>query len=176
MKVFRSRTGRVLGWVWLVFAAVNFVDLALRGRDKASLVVTAVLLLTCGIAYVVGLRPRVRGDETGVTVDNPFRTTAIPWRAVRRIGTGRTLFFEYGEARVESWAVQVSARKAAAASRAKPEDLASRTPVTFAAQELEELRAAAPAIPGTEARSTWSVPALAAVLAPLALLVITALV
>ncbi|ROO90118.1 PH (Pleckstrin Homology) domain-containing protein [Actinocorallia herbida] len=176
MKVFRSRTGWVLGWVWLVFAAVNFVDLALRGRDKASLIVTAVLLLTCGLAYVMGLRPAVRGDETGVSIENPFKTTRLPWSTVRKIGTGRALSFDHAGGHIDSWAVQVSARKAATAARASPEDLASRTPVTFAAEQLEELRNAAPAAPTAEPRPTWSIPALAAVLAPLALLVIAALV
>ncbi|MDX6744515.1 PH domain-containing protein [Actinocorallia sp. A-T 12471] len=149
---------------------MNFVDLGLRGRDKTALVVAIVLALTCGVAYVMGLRPKVRGDAEGVTVDNPLRTTRLPWGSVRRITTGRALGFDHVAGHTESWAVQVSARKAANASRAKPEDLASRTPVTFAADELETLRTAHKTNDGTP-QTTWSIPALAALLVPLAALI-----
>ncbi|MFD0854100.1 PH domain-containing protein, partial [Actinomadura adrarensis] len=63
----RSTPGRVAAWAWIAFSALNLIDIAVRGRDMASLVMTTLLLFGCGIAYVLGLRPAVVADEDGVT-------------------------------------------------------------------------------------------------------------
>lgn len=179
MKPLRSAPGLIVGWVWLAIAAVNLVDLAVRGRDRASAVAAAVLVLTCGLVYALCLRPRVTAGETALHVHNPFRTTRLPWDEITEIDSGRVLTVSYEGGRVGSWAVQVSGRAAARAKKAKPDpglpqglaaQAAGRTVVDFAAERLNEVRARSHG--GGEVAVTWAWPALLAVLAPLAALVV----
>jgi Bacterial PH domain len=151
-RVFRSSAARVGGWAWLVFAAANLVDLALHGRDSASAIAAAVLLLGCGIAYVVGLRPRIVADETGVRMHNPLRDVVVPWPALRKITSPDSLRLTFtgpgGEEReARSWVLQASPRDRARADRraargqadAIARYLENRTPADFAAEQLTEL-------------------------------------
>jgi hypothetical protein len=198
-RVFRSTAALVGGWAWMVFAAVNFVDLAVRGRDTDALLAAAVLLLGCGIAYVLGLRPRVVGDETGVRVHNPLRDVVVPWPALKEITAPGSVRVSYtgpdGEPHEAStWVLQTSPRERAKADRRAartPHDavaryIETRTPADFAAEQLTELadahRRPARTQPGPEptdltdtaapptGRATWSIPALAALAGPALLL------
>jgi hypothetical protein len=82
---FRSPTAVVVWIVWLLFAAANWIDLAVRGRDHGSVVAAAILLLVTGIAYVTAQRPRIIADDAGVTVRNPLRDHQIGWTAVTKV-------------------------------------------------------------------------------------------
>jgi hypothetical protein len=150
--VFRSTAARVGGWVWLVFAAANLVDVAIRGRDFAAVIAAVVLLLGCGVAYVIGLRPRVEADETGLRVHNPLRDVVVPWPALLEITAPDSLLIAYtgpdGERhQTRSWVLQTSPRARAKAERRAartPEDkigryVEDRTPADFAAEQLTEL-------------------------------------
>jgi len=81
-QTFRSPTALVVWIVWLLFAVGNWVDLAVQGRDHASVVAAAILLLATGAAYVTAQRPRVIVDDGGVTIKNPVRDHRISWAAV----------------------------------------------------------------------------------------------
>ena len=81
-QTFRSPTALVVWVVWLLFAAGNWIDLAVQGRDHASVVAAAVLLLATGAAYVTAQRPRVIVDDAGMTIKNPVRDHRISWAAV----------------------------------------------------------------------------------------------
>ena len=63
VQTFRSPTALVVWVVWLLFAAANWVDLAVQGRDHTSVVAAALLLLATGFAYVTAQRPRIISDE-----------------------------------------------------------------------------------------------------------------
>jgi hypothetical protein len=138
----------------MAFAALNFIDIAVRGRDAASLVMAALLLLGCGIAYVLGLRPAVVADEGGFTVRNPLRDVRVPWPASKKIEAGEALTFRFeaedvGERKVKAWVLtssprsQAKAERRAARDRSIPEAHAvrvkGRTPVTYAAEQLNEI-------------------------------------
>jgi Bacterial PH domain len=84
-QTFRSPTAIILWWVWLLFAAANLVDLAVQGRDHASLVAAAILLLATGGAYVAAQRPRIIADDAGITIRNPLRDHHIGWAGVTRV-------------------------------------------------------------------------------------------
>ena len=84
-QVFRSPTAVVVWVVWLLFAVGNWIDLAVQGRDHASAVAAAVLLLATGAAYVTAQRPRVIADSSGVTVRNPLRDHRIGWAEVAEV-------------------------------------------------------------------------------------------
>jgi hypothetical protein len=71
--------------VWLLFAAANWVDLAVQGRDHISAVAAALLLLATGFAYVAAQRPRIIADDAGITVRNPLRDHRIGWAGVTEV-------------------------------------------------------------------------------------------
>ena len=78
MTTIRSTAGRVAAYAWLMFAALNFVDLVVGITGEPDLLADgvrdrALLLLGCGIAYTVGLRPAIVADEAALTVRNPLR-------------------------------------------------------------------------------------------------------
>src|SRR5690349_22257788 len=82
---FRSTTAVIVWVVWLLFAVANWIDLAVQGRDKGSVIAAAVLLLATGVAYVTAQRPRVVADDAGITVRNPFRDHRVGWPGVTRV-------------------------------------------------------------------------------------------
>jgi hypothetical protein len=84
-QVFRSPTAVVVWVVWLLFAVGNWIDLAVQGRDHASAVAAAILLLATGAAYVTAQRPRVIADSGGVTVRNPLRDHRVGWAEVAKV-------------------------------------------------------------------------------------------
>src|ERR1700732_1533754 len=84
-QVFRSVTGIIVWWVWVLFAAANLIDLAVQGRDRLSLVAAAILALVTGIAYVIAQRPRIIADTAGVTIVNPLRDHHVGWAGVTKV-------------------------------------------------------------------------------------------
>ena len=85
LQVFRSPTAAVAWVVWLLFAVGNWIDLAVQGRDHASAVAAATLLLATGVAYVTAQRPRIIADKSGMTVRNPLRDHRIGWPGVDKV-------------------------------------------------------------------------------------------
>lgn len=84
-QTFRSATAVAIWWVWLLFAVANWIDLAVQGRDKESLVAAAILLLVTGVAYDTAQRPRIIADDIGVTIRNPLRDYRVGWARVTKI-------------------------------------------------------------------------------------------
>jgi Bacterial PH domain len=82
---FRSATAVIVWVLWLLFAAANWIDLAVQGRDRGALIAAAVLLLATGIGYVTAQRPRVIADDAGMTISNPLRDHRVGWPAVAKI-------------------------------------------------------------------------------------------
>lgn len=81
-QVFRSPAAVVIWWLWALFALANLVDLAVQGRDRASLVATFILLLVTGIVYVTAYRPRIVAGDGDLVIVNPFRDHRVGWPAV----------------------------------------------------------------------------------------------
>lgn len=159
-RVFRQGAARFFAWVWLVFAAANFVDLIWHGRDVASLVAAAALLLGCGIAYAIGLRPRIVADDEAVHLHNLLRDVHLPWRAVERIEGGDAVYVHADGRRFRAFVLQTSPRNRARAEikarreQRKPPDpvaeyIRGRTPTDFAVEQLCELADRSRRSPGT---------------------------
>jgi hypothetical protein len=120
-QTFRSTTALVVWVVWVLFAVGNWIDLAVQGRDHASVVAAAILLLATGVAYVTALRPRVLVDDAGVTIKNPVRDHRISWAAVTdvdlmdllRVHCTRPQAQGQGERRkvISAWAIHYSRRR-----------------------------------------------------------------
>jgi hypothetical protein len=114
-RTFRSPTALVVWVVWLLFAVGNWIDLAVQGRDRASVVAAAILLLATGVAYVTAQRPRVIVDDAGMTIRNPVRDHRISWAAVTHVDLTDLLRVHctLGERRktISAWAVHYSRRR-----------------------------------------------------------------
>ena len=118
-QTFRSPTAVVVWFVWLLFAVGNWIDLAIQGRDHASAVAAAILLLATGAAYVTAQRPRIIADDAGLTIRNPLRDHRIGWTGVARVDLADVLrvHYEWGQHRkvISAWAVHYSRRRQLAA-------------------------------------------------------------
>ncbi len=117
-QTFRSPTAVVVWWVWLLFAVANLIDLAIQGRDYASLVAAAILLLATGGAYVTAQRPRIIADDAGITIRNPLRDHHIGWAGVTRVDLTDLLRVHCAPSHpgrpgkvISSWAVHYSRRR-----------------------------------------------------------------
>ncbi|TNY38683.1 PH domain-containing protein [Thermomonospora catenispora] len=181
--VLRSAASRIAAWAWLAFSALMLVDTALRGDDMAAVVAAAVLVFGCGLAYVLGLRPRVTADEEAVEIRNPLRDIRVPWSAVRAIEATHALQVRFTdpegvERLARAWILQTSPRARAREERRLRQrarelppgvaaGLAGRTALGHAVERLQELagrhRRRSGEAPGVVA---WSRPALAALVIP----------
>ncbi|MEU5989020.1 PH domain-containing protein [Spirillospora sp. NPDC047418] len=199
----RSTGGQVAAYAWLVFALLNFVDLfvGVTGDPDYSLTtftIAFLLLLGCGVAYTVGLRPAIVADEEALTVRNPLRDVRAPWAAIRSIEGRNAVIVRYAgpggtDLETRAWVHQTSPRaQAKAEARAQKQarknqgpavDLRGRTHTGFAAQQLNEMRdrhrpkaksgapdkaAAAKTETAAEGTVGWSVPAVTSLAVPLA--------
>ncbi|MGI5233169.1 PH domain-containing protein [Actinoallomurus sp. CA-142502] len=185
-RTFLSGGIRFCGWAWIVFAVLNLADLAWRGRDMASVVAAAVMLLGCGIAYTVALRPRVVADDEAVRFHNLLRDVRLPWGAIDRFEGGDAVYAYVGEERHRAFVLQTSPRarartelKARREDKKLPEAVAEymrgRTATDFTVEQLRELAAERKKDEGTPGTvtSTWAWPAIMALVVPAALTVVT---
>ncbi|MEV4468778.1 PH domain-containing protein [Nonomuraea sp. NPDC049504] len=117
-QTYRSKTAYVLAWIWLVFVALNVVDLVVRFSGKASLVALAVLAVLTALVYAVALRPATVLTEEGLVGRNPFRTTFLPWASIDDVGVSHSINVRYGDDQVlRLWTPMSSARERAKAQR-----------------------------------------------------------
>jgi hypothetical protein len=187
------RTPVVVWWVWLTFAAINAIDLAVQWHHRTALVYGAVLAVGTGVAYTCALRPRLIADDAGITILNPLRDCRVPWGAIRGVDVGEAVQVHYslpdGSDKVyPSWALFASSRaqlkadlrarrRNAELSRLSPsytrlpaeaKDTMARTEVQLIATELdhraERARDSAAATRGPTL--SWAWPSVAALVAP----------
>lgn len=180
-RAFISKPARVLGWVLIAIAVANFVDLALRGRDHASLVAAASVLFACGVVYVLCLRPGVIADGAAVLVRNPVRDARVPWRDVRKVDVTDALRVHAAERVYRSWAIQETSRSRARKPRVDlpervAEAVAGRSHSEYVAAQLTEMAGERAADTDERPSVVWSVPAVAALVVPAVLLVVALLV
>ncbi|MFC4910605.1 PH domain-containing protein [Actinomadura gamaensis] len=192
----RSPIARVAAWAWVAFTVLNLLDLAfgMTGkpvRDTTGAVMASVLLVGCGLAYVLGLRPSVVADEAGVTVRNPLRDVRVPWRALRNVEAKDAIVVTFAQAdgserSMRAWVLQTSPRAAARAEARAQRDAAKlpkgaaaalkdRTPTRFAVEQIKEI--AERERPGTDEDAaagtvSWSPVAAASLIVPVVLLVV----
>ncbi|WP_433373022.1 hypothetical protein [Streptosporangium sp. CA-115845] len=116
-QVFRSNFAMIVGWLWMVFAAGNAVDLVVRYNGRLSMVAAAVLGVLTMLVFVTCLRPMIVLSEEGVLVRNPLRNAFVPWSGVDEVKVSHLITITSGGRRVRCWAPQTSARERAAAAR-----------------------------------------------------------
>jgi hypothetical protein len=198
--VYRSPLALVVWWLWAAFALANLVDLAVQGRNRFALEVAAVLIAITGVTYIAAFRPRVLADDAGITIRNPLRDHQIPWDCVQSVDLGDSLQVHCSRPdgqrtrTLYAWAVhsarrsrlraeararrtdRVNARRSDSYSRLPPEarQAMTMTDAEHTARSLEEraARARAAGASGGRLTSAWSWPGIAALLAPVVLLIV----
>lgn len=139
-QVYRSKAAYVMAWVWLVFVALNVVDLIVRFSGKSSLVALAVLAALTALVYAVALRPATVLTEEGLVGRNPFRTTFVPWASIEDVSVSHSINVRHGDDQVlRLWTPMTSARERAKAQRrgtpAKPRGRFATEPVLPKAEQ-----------------------------------------
>lgn len=200
----KSRVGWVLGWLWMVFALYNIIDIVRHPWDRASSYAGSILLLVSGIVYVIALRPRLRADPDRVLIRNPLRDVEIPWGAVTEVAAVDTVRVQTEHKRYHSWVGHVPNRRRAQFNRSKlrarsaelsadPRGRGFEQPAANTRTEVERMSQAefmvqrlrnlserfGPASKDaghTTASVRWSWPAVAALVVPVLLIVVSALV
>ncbi len=188
MKPLTASAPRVLGWVWVVVAAVLLVDLMVSQTNVDRLVPGAVLLCTVGAVYVLWLRPRVVPMEHGLRLINPLRETRVPWSAftwadvtdVVRVHAGDEVFRSWPLREIKRQHVRDNLRRAGDFGGSEPdEDPRTMRPMDAVAKQLrEEAERRKAASRGSEwsgPTTTWSPDAIAALAGPFVLLLAAAL-
>ncbi|WP_203968543.1 PH domain-containing protein, partial [Sphaerisporangium melleum] len=200
-QIFRSKIAWVLGWVWMVFAGLNAVDLILHGRIPSALVAGAVLAVLTAAVFVGCLRPGILAREDGILVRNPLRNHFVPWKAIDGVHVSHAIIIESGDDSVRCWTPQATARERARAARrgtaaagvparagrytpssqpqlskaeqSAAEAMAGRTHADWVAQQLTELAEKRSRGQGerTPMTVTWSPSALGALAAALVLVI-----
>ncbi|NAS24580.1 hypothetical protein GT755_23175 [Herbidospora sp. NEAU-GS84] len=196
---FRSKTAWFFGWAWLVFVAVNTVDLVVQGTLPSALVVGAVLGFVTWMTYLLALRPATITEQGGVRVRNPFRTAYLPWSAVDDVTVTSAITITGGGLTVRCWTPMPTARERAKSLRqqnrqvrrgryptteptlskgeqAAREAMAGRVHADWVADEIKELATARKGQSTGEPTVTWAIDSLAATAAFLVLVVAAVLV
>jgi hypothetical protein len=124
-QVFRSPLAVAAWWLWVIFAVVNLIDLAIQGRDHTSVVVAFALILISGLVYAIALRPKIVAEPDGLLIVNPVRVHRVGWAAVVGADTSDLLRVRCewptdggtgtGKRSLCSWAVHSSRRRRLAA-------------------------------------------------------------
>ncbi|MGH8867839.1 MAG: PH domain-containing protein [Actinomycetes bacterium] len=185
--VYRSGLARGGSYVWFGVAALNLVDIALRGSGRSAWVALGLVLFATVVVYMVAFRPAVVVDERGVLVRNPFRDAEVPWHALTGVDSTDSLRLHTDGRVHRAWAVQAPNRARARAHRQMglrsssgpgPSDdvrtaMAGRTHVDYVADRIKETWGrAGPADEGSSGVTVrWFVPGMAALVAVTALLV-----
>ncbi|MQA02772.1 MAG: hypothetical protein GEV07_08660 [Streptosporangiales bacterium] len=148
----KARVGWVFGWGWMLFAAVNAVDILRHDWTRGSAYAGSVLLVVSGVVWVIALRPRLRADADRMLLRNPLRDVEIPWGAVEEIESRDTIRVRTARRHYHSWVGHVSNRRRAWFTRSQVQGRAAeltmdRTGRTSAQQssDKEHLAAAAQA-------------------------------
>jgi Bacterial PH domain len=172
--VFRSTVARVVAWIFVAFAALNLVDVIIRGRGQSGRVAFAVLVAIALIAYVLGLRPGVVANSQQVQLRNPLRDVSVPWNAVTAIDSTDALRIHSGPAVFRSWAIAAGNRarrralgrqSAAGGSAAIREDMAGRTHADFVVDQLTQVWKSHRGNSAGAPQISWSWPAIACLVA-----------
>lgn len=77
----------VIGWLGAAAAAAWAVLLARSGADPAGQLLAAVTAVALALAAVYGTRarPRLRVDDSGITVTGLVRRRHLPWHVVQEV-------------------------------------------------------------------------------------------
>jgi hypothetical protein len=172
--VFRSTLARVIAWIFVAFAALNLIDVVVRGRGQSGRIAFAVLVAIALVAYVLGLRPGVVADSRQVVLRNPLRDVSVPWSAVTAIDSTDALRIHSGSAVFRSWSIAAGNRarrralgtpSAGGGNAAVRGDMAGRTHADFVVDQLTQVWKSRRGDAAGAPQISWSWPAIACLVA-----------
>ncbi|MBT8158873.1 MULTISPECIES: PH domain-containing protein [Arthrobacter] len=103
VEIFKARTSKLLAWTcWAVAAIGIIVTLAVGG--PRNLPGTAPLLLLAFLGWLLFWRPAVLVMDSGVTLENPYRTIDVPWDALVQVDTRYALTLMTPHKKYPAWA------------------------------------------------------------------------
>lgn len=153
-QVFRSSLARWGSYAWFVLAALNIVDITVRGSGQGGRVAFAVVVAVTVLVYLVAFRPAVVLDGRTVVLRNVFRDVTVPLPAVTQADATDALRVHAGARVYRSWAVQVPNRERArvrqrvrstgrshdAVSDDVRDAVAGRTHADFVAEQIQQAK------------------------------------
>lgn len=103
-ETFRPRSA-----VWVTVGLWCFLAgfVAARGAEHGLTAAWRTVPVVLGLGVLVWLvswRPRLRVDDAGVTLTNPFRTVHVPWAALIAVTTQYALTLHTPHGRFQAWA------------------------------------------------------------------------
>jgi hypothetical protein len=102
-EIFTARSSRVLAGICWGTAAVG-VATTLAAAGPAGLPGTAPLVFIAYLGWLLFWRPAVVVRDTGVTLENPFRTITVPWEALATVDTRYALTLVTARRKYAAWA------------------------------------------------------------------------
>jgi hypothetical protein len=175
---FRDSRPRVTWIIWLVFVAANLADVLWRGRDKAGLILTLILLAVSLLIWQLDVRPQVLAFRDRLEIRGGYRDIVIPWGEITEFEAGPSLVVHTSAGAFRSPAIAAKLGELYRVARpGAPRTDRVRTPkrtvVDYAANELESMhyRLAPASAPGP-VRITWRFAELAALAVALIALVL----
>ncbi len=170
-QVFRSGFWRAVAVGWSAFVLFNVWDTARRGFPDNGVVALLVLGAITVIVYVLGWRPAVVADGSGVEIRNPARTIYLPWNEVTEIDATDALRIHDRNRFHRSWAVSrggAVANTFRGAGRNRSDGsgveaqalaaLAKQSPADYAASTLKDIWRQARGRTKGSVRVTWAWP------------------
>lgn len=116
VEVFRSGGPRALAVVWWALSGFALVDIAVRGRDRESLVVALAILASDATVYLGAWRPGVRLHSRHLVVVGAFRDTVVRLGAITGADTRGALRIRVGSRVLTTATVTASARQSSRAA------------------------------------------------------------
>ncbi|WP_426996467.1 PH domain-containing protein [Pseudarthrobacter sp. N5] len=128
VEIFKARTNKWFACLsWLVAAFGLAVTVSTGGPE--ALVGAGPFLLIAFLGWIVFWRPAVVVNDTGVVLENPFRSIAVPWAALVDVDTRYALTLVTPGKSYASWAAP--APGIWGGRNARPEDLQGLPGTTY---------------------------------------------
>jgi len=115
-QVHRSGFALVLGYVFVVIGALIVLDGVTHRSSGGAVVVVLFGIAMIAAAVALGVRPSVAETAVGVVVDNPLRTTVVPWSQLTDADISDVLRVHAGDQVVRCFAVPRKGRPSARSS------------------------------------------------------------
>ena len=115
-QVHRSGFSVVLGYVFVVVGALMVLDGVTHGSSGHVAVVILLGIAVIAASVALGVRPSVAETAAGVVIDNPLRTTVVPWSQLTDADISDVLRVHAGDQVVRCFAVPRKGRPSARSS------------------------------------------------------------
>ncbi|MEZ2388901.1 PH domain-containing protein [bacterium RCC_150] len=103
VEKFKARTSKQLAWTcWAIAVLGVFITLVVGGAG--ALPGAAPLMLIAFLGWLLFWRPTVIVGDSGVTLENPYKTIHVPWEALVQVDTRYALTLMTPRRKYAAWA------------------------------------------------------------------------